>query len=60
MNSKESMRVRVGGTDLIHDYALPVPTPSIAEMMGVPVEEHLGHESPDLFTSSGPQGIRDG
>jgi cytochrome P450 len=28
-----------GGMDLIHDYALPVPTTIIAEMLGVPVAD---------------------
>jgi len=28
-----------GGTDLVADYALPIPTTIIAEMLGVPVED---------------------
>ncbi|MBI3836984.1 MAG: cytochrome P450 [Planctomycetia bacterium] len=31
--------VRRGQMDLIHDYALPVPTTIIAEMLGVPVKD---------------------
>jgi cytochrome P450 PksS len=28
-----------GGMDLIHDYALPIPTTVIAEMLGVPIDD---------------------
>ncbi len=43
-----------GRMDLIHDYALPVPTTIIAEMLGVPAEDrHKFHRwSHALFVSS--------
>jgi cytochrome P450 len=31
---------RRGRMDLIHDYALPIPTTIIAEMLGVPAQDH--------------------
>jgi cytochrome P450 PksS len=43
-----------GRMDLIHDYALPIPTTIIAEMLGIPVEDrHKFHRwSRALFASS--------
>jgi cytochrome P450 PksS len=40
--------------DLIHDYALPIPTTIIAEMLGVPVEDRhrFHHWSKALFAAS--------
>ncbi len=43
--------------DLIRDYALPVPTTIIAEMLGVPVEDrHRFHRWSQVIVASDPSG----
>jgi cytochrome P450 len=51
--------VQAGGkTDLIRDYALPIPTTIIAEMLGVPARErHKFHRWSRAIVSSNPSGI---
>src|SRR5262249_28398448 len=46
-----------GGMDLIRDYALPLPTTIIAEMLGVPVEDrHRFHRWSSSMVQSNPSG----
>jgi cytochrome P450 len=46
-----------GRMDLIRDYALPLPTTIIAEMLGVPVEDrHKFHRWSSAIVSSNPSG----
>jgi len=46
-----------GHMDLIRDYALPIPTTIIAEMLGVPVEDrHKFHRWSKALVSSNPSG----
>ena len=48
-----------GGMDLIRDYALPIPTTVIAEMLGVPVEDrHKFHRWSRVIVASNPSGWR--
>jgi cytochrome P450 PksS len=48
---------RQGQMDLIHDYALPIPTTIIAEMLGVPVaDRHKFHRWSKALVSSNPSG----
>ena len=48
-----------GGTDLIRDFALPIPTTIIAEMLGVPSEDrHRFHRWSSVVVSSDPSGAR--
>ena len=48
-----------GRMDLIRDYALPVPTTIIAEMLGVPVKDrHRFHRWSSVIVSSNPSGWR--
>ena len=43
--------------DLIHDYALPIPTTIIAEMLGVPVQDrHTFHRWSSTIVASNPSG----
>jgi cytochrome P450 len=46
-----------GRMDLIADYALPIPTTVIAEMLGVPVSDrHLFHRWSRVIVASAPSG----
>ncbi len=46
-----------GRMDLIRDYALPIPTTIIAQMLGVPVEDrHKFHRWSSTIVSSNPSG----
>jgi cytochrome P450 len=46
-----------GRMDLIHDYALPIPTTIIAQMLGVPVaDRHKFHRWSSTIVSSNPSG----
>jgi len=46
-----------GRMDLIHDYALPIPTTIIAQMLGVPLEDrHKFHRWSSTIVSSNPSG----
>jgi cytochrome P450 PksS len=46
-----------GRMDLIRDYALPIPTTIIAQMLGVPVEDrHKFHRWSNTIVSSTPSG----
>lgn len=48
-----------GGMDLIRDYALPIPTTIIAEMLGVPVSDrHKFHRWSRVIVASAPSGWR--
>ena len=48
---------RQGRMDLIHDYALPIPTTIIAQMLGVPVQDrHKFHRWSNTIVSSNPSG----
>jgi cytochrome P450 PksS len=48
---------RHGRMELIHDYALPIPTTIIAEMLGVPVgDRHTFHRWSSAIVSSNPSG----
>src|SRR5215208_251279 len=40
LDAMERERKREGGTDLVAGYALPLPATVIAELLGVPAEEH--------------------
>ena len=40
LDAMERERERRGGTDLVADYALPLPATVIAELLGVPAEDH--------------------
>jgi cytochrome P450 len=40
LDAMEGERDRKGGTDLVADYALPLPVTVIAELLGVPAEDH--------------------
>jgi cytochrome P450 len=40
LDAMERERVRKGGTDLVAGYALPLPATVIAELLGVPAEDH--------------------
>ena len=47
------------GMDVIQDYALPLPTTIIAEMLGVPAEDrHKFHRWSAGIVSSNPSGLR--
>ena len=51
--------VERGGMDLVRDYALPIPTTIIAEMLGVPVEDrHKFHRWSRVIVQSNPSGWR--
>ena len=48
---------RRGRMDLIRDYALPIPTTIIAEMLGVPVaDRHRFHRWSQVIVASAPSG----
>jgi cytochrome P450 PksS len=48
-----------GRMDLVRDYALPIPTTIIAEMLGVPVEDrHKFHRWSRVIVQSNPSGWR--
>ncbi len=48
-----------GEMDLVRDYALPIPTTIIAEMLGVPVEDrHKFHRWSAAIVQSNPSGWR--
>lgn len=48
-----------GRMDLIHDYALPIPTTVIAEMLGVPAgDRHKFHRWSRVIVASNPSGWR--
>jgi cytochrome P450 len=50
---------RRGRMDLVRDYALPIPTTIIAEMLGVPVEDrHRFHRWSRVIVQSNPSGWR--
>jgi cytochrome P450 len=40
LDAMEGERDRKGGTDLVADYALPLPVTVISELLGVPAEDH--------------------
>jgi cytochrome P450 len=40
LDAMERQRERKGGTDLVANYALPLPATVIAELLGVPAEDH--------------------
>lgn len=51
--------VERGRMDLVRDYALPIPTTIIAEMLGVPVEDrHRFHRWSRVIVQSNPSGWR--
>jgi cytochrome P450 len=41
LDAMERERERKGGIDLVADYALPLPATVIAELLGVPVKDHV-------------------
>src|SRR5262245_28474851 len=46
-----------GSMDLIRDYALPIPTTIIAQMLGVPVQDrHMFHRWSSTIVASNPSG----
>src|ERR687890_2101048 len=45
LNAMERERKRKGGTDLVAGYALPLPATVIAELLGVPAEDHARFHS---------------
>ena len=50
---------RRGRMDLIRDYALPIPTTIISEMLGVPVSDrHRFHRWSQVIVASAPSGWR--
>jgi cytochrome P450 PksS len=50
--------LRRGRVDLIRDYALPIPTTIIAEMLGVPAgDRHRFHRWSEVIVATSPSGL---